>query len=710
MHASGKFGDFGGIYVPETLVPALEELELAFDNARDDAAFAAELNDLLTNYAGRPTPLYLAKNISQSWGANIFFKREDLLHGGAHKTNNALGQAVLAKRMGKKRIIAETGAGQHGVAVAMACALLGLKAEIYMGEVDMQRQKPNVDRMRLLGAQVQPVTTGGRTLKDAINEALRDWITNLKDTHYLLGTAAGPHPFPTMVKFFQRMIGDEARQQLQQTHGILPDFVMACVGGGSNAIGIFAGFEKDEQVKLVGVEPAGKGLDTSEHGAVLTLGTPGCLHGMKSMVLQTADGQILETHSLSAGLDYPSVGPEHAFLQQQGRATYDSATDEEAVCAFEQLALKEGIIPALESAHAIAHAQKIAAQFPGSNILINLSGRGDKDLDHVAAYRRSPQESATSLPQTSGTAAPQTSGTRAPRESVTAEQSASSTATAQAQDRYAGLQHALQQEGWKAFVPFTVLGWPDEARCEQLIETMIENGADALELGLPFSDPVADGPEIQRAVNETLSSGFSVDDALALIKKVRERHAQIPIGLLVYYNVVLKRGINQFYSDARQAGVDSILIADLPVEAADEVADAAKETCIAQIFTASPMSSDERLAQIAKYAGGYIYVVSRLGITGVEERYDTDLQTLMSRMRETTQLPLFVGFGISTPEQAQKMVSLGADGVITGSRIIQLVRTASGEIPEYLQSMKEALACAAMAATSYTARGDGFSF
>lgn len=686
MQAQGKFGDFGGKYVPETLVPALDELQRAFIECQTDSAFLAELNDLLRNWGGRPTPLYFAKNLSQECGASIFFKREDLMHGGAHKTNNALGQALLAKRLGKKRIIAETGAGQHGVAVAMVCALLGLQAEIYMGEVDMQRQKPNVDRMHLLGAEVHPVTTGGRTLKDAINEALRDWVSNLSTTHYLLGTAAGPHPFPTMVKFFQKLIGEEARQQFAEVAAepdALPDYVVASVGGGSNAIGIFAGFEADLRVRLVGVEPAGKGLDTSEHGAVLALGTPGCLHGMKSYVLQTEDGQILETHSLSAGLDYPSVGPEHAHLKQIGRASYFSATDEEAVCAFEETSRLEGIIPALESAHAIAYAKQLAARAPGSKILVCLSGRGDKDLEHVAAYRRGSKAAAAHNPA-GGIATTAAACPAAARAFVT--KPASSVV-----DRYSLLSERLKAENRQAFVPFTVLGWPDKDESLALISSLIESGSDALELGVAFSEPVADGPEIQRAVNETLATGFTCDDAFELIAAVRKQHQEIPIGLLVYYNVVLKRGVRNFYAAAHQAGVDSILIADLPVESADEVSAAAGEFHIAPIFIVSSLTSDQRLAAIAGLARGYIYVVSRLGITGVEERYDADLQNLLLRLRRQTKLPLFVGFGVSTPEQAQKIVALGADGVITGSRVIQLARSQRSSVAEYIESMKQAV-------------------
>jgi len=387
MRTLGKFGAFGGVYVPEPLMPALEELEAAFLNASQDEKFLGELHSLLKDYAGRPTPLYHAKNLSTAWGAQIYLKREDLLHGGAHKTNNAIGQALLAKSMGKTRIIAETGAGQHGVATAMAGALLGLKTEVYMGEVDMERQKPNVYRMKLLGSTVHPVKSGGRTLKDAINEALRDWISNLHDTHYLLGTAAGPHPFPTLVKFFQKVIGEEARSAFLETHKRLPDYVLACIGGGSNAIGIFSAFLDDKEVKLIGVEPGGKGTDSHEHGAVLEKGTPGCLHGMKSMVLQDEDGQIHETYSIAAGLDYPSVGPEHAYLQSCGRAQYESATDSEALAAFDELCRNEGIIPALESAHALAYAKKLAAKSgAGKSILVNLSGRGDKDLQQVMAH------------------------------------------------------------------------------------------------------------------------------------------------------------------------------------------------------------------------------------------------------------------------------------------------------------------------------------
>lgn len=387
MRTLGKFGKYGGLYVPETLMPALEELEEAFATIVPSEEFKSKLSSLFSDYAGRPTPLYHAKNLSDKWGAQIFLKREDLLHGGAHKTNNALGQALLAKMMGKERIIAETGAGQHGVACAMAGALLGIQTEVYMGEVDMERQKPNVYRMQLLGTTVHPVKTGSRTLKDAINDALRDWIANLENTHYLLGTVAGPHPFPSLVKYFQRVIGEEASVQIKEKTGRHPDYVVACVGGGSNAMGIFAEFVDDVSVKLVGAEPAGAGLESGKHGAVLARGSFGCVHGMKSLVLQTDEGQILEAHSISAGLDYPSVGPEHAFLQETGRARYLSATDQEALSAFHELCREEGIIPALESSHALFIGKKLAqGEAAGKNIIVNLSGRGDKDLHEVMKH------------------------------------------------------------------------------------------------------------------------------------------------------------------------------------------------------------------------------------------------------------------------------------------------------------------------------------
>jgi tryptophan synthase beta chain len=380
------FGEFGGMFVGELLVPALEELEQAFIESQTDEAFLQEFNKLLTSYAGRPTPLTLCRNIVKNPLVKMYLKREDLLHGGAHKTNQVLGQALLAKRMGKTEIIAETGAGQHGVATAIACSLLGLKCRVYMGAVDCQRQQPNVFRMQLMGAEVIPVTAGSGTLKDAVNEALRDWSANYENAHYLLGTAAGPHPFPTIVREFQKMIGEEAKQQLLTEEGRLPDYVIACVGGGSNAIGMFQDFIGDEGVKLIGVEAGGKGTDTSLHGATLVAGTKGMLHGNYTYIMQDKVGQIEESYSVSAGLDYPAVGPQHAQLKDSGRAQYVAINDDEALEAFQLLARSEGIIPALEPSHALAYALKLAEQATEETIiLLNLSGRGDKDLAHVNA-------------------------------------------------------------------------------------------------------------------------------------------------------------------------------------------------------------------------------------------------------------------------------------------------------------------------------------
>jgi tryptophan synthase beta chain len=383
--AFGRFGPFGGRYVPETLMVALEELEGAWAAAWQDPAYRSELEGLWRDYVGRPTPLSEAPRLSAHLGRRVLLKREDLAHTGAHKINNALGQGLLAKRMGKKRLIAETGAGQHGVATATVAALLGLECIVYMGELDMQRQALNVFRMRLMGTEVRAVTSGARTLKDATSEAIRDWVTNVGDTHYIIGSVVGPAPYPYIVRELQSVIGVEARQQCLERLGRLPDVAVACVGGGSNAMGLFAPLVKDESIRLIGVEAAGEGVETPKTAATLTLGTPGVLHGSMSMVLQDADGQILEAHSISAGLDYPGVGPEHAWLQYTGRGEYVAITDDEALAGLQLLARLEGIIPALETSHAIAYLEKLAPTLPADAvILVCLSGRGDKDVHTVA--------------------------------------------------------------------------------------------------------------------------------------------------------------------------------------------------------------------------------------------------------------------------------------------------------------------------------------
>jgi len=388
MSSPGHFGEYGGRFVPEALIGALNELEIAHNTAQKDPGFLAELSELHRTYTGRPSIITEAKRFSEhAGGARIFLKREDLNHTGSHKINNVLGQALLTKRMGKKRIIAETGAGQHGVASATAAALMGLDCVVYMGEEDTRRQALNVARMRLLGAEVVPVTSGSRTLKDAINEAMRDWVTNVADTHYLLGTVAGPHPFPTMVRDFHKIIGEEAREQMLALTGRLPDAILACVGGGSNAIGIFNAFIPDSDVRLIGLEAGGDGVETGRHAATITGGTPGVLHGTRSYVLQDANGQTIESHSISAGLDYPGVGPEHAYLHDIGRAEYRAINDDAAMAAFSLLSRTEGIIPAIETAHALAGAILVGKELgPTANLLINLSGRGDKDVQTAAEY------------------------------------------------------------------------------------------------------------------------------------------------------------------------------------------------------------------------------------------------------------------------------------------------------------------------------------
>jgi tryptophan synthase beta chain len=384
--ANGRFGEFGGRYVAETLMPLILDLEAAYRAAQADPAFHAEMADLWAHYVGRPSPLYFAERLTTHFGgAKIYFKRDELNHTGAHKINNCLGQILLARRMGKQRIIAETGAGQHGVATATMCARFGLPCVVFMGETDVERQKPNVFRMRLLGAEIIPVSSGTGTLKDAMNEALRDWVTNVDSTFYCIGTAAGPHPYPEMVRDFQSVIGREARAQILEREGRLPDVVMACIGGGSNAIGLFHPFLEDDAVRLIGVEAAGHGIATGQHAAALNGGRPGILHGNKTYLLQTGDGQIIDAHSISAGLDYPGIGPEHAFLRDNGRAEYLSCTDDEALAAFQLCTRLEGIIPALEPAHALARVGEVAQELgPDGLLILNMCGRGDKDVFSVA--------------------------------------------------------------------------------------------------------------------------------------------------------------------------------------------------------------------------------------------------------------------------------------------------------------------------------------
>lgn len=680
MRQDGRFGPYGGFYVSELLIPNLEEVEAAWLDAREDAAFMDELRGLLRDYAGRPTPLYRSAALSDAIGCHVYLKREDLLHGGAHKTNNTIAQALLARRMGKTRLIAETGAGQHGVATAMAGALFGLDVEIFMGAKDVARQRPNVLRMELFGAKVRPVTSGSQSLKDAINDTLRYWTETLAESFYVFGTVAGPHPFPAMVKDFQRVIGDEARAQVLEATGALPTAVMACVGGGSNAMGIFAGFQGDADVQLVGIEPAGEGIATGRHGAPLSHGSPGCLHGSISYVLQDEDGQIHEAHSVSAGLDYPGVGPEHAWLRDSGRASYVSVTDGEALDAFQWLCRREGILPALESSHAVAHALKTAGSWNADDrIIINLSGRGDKDVEHVerelAARAAGEGGHATLAPPTVDAAAWSALGESdahkgdADEGEVAAAPAAALTGV-QRLDRLFG---DLDARDEAAFMPFLVVGDPDPATSVALADALVDAGADLLEFGFAFSDPPADGPVIQAADVRALHAGSTTHGAFDVLARIRARHPDVPFALLVYANLVFQRGVEAFYADCARVGVDAVLVADVPLESSGDLEAAAAAHGIAPVFIASEVTTDARLAAIGRHAAGYLYAVARLGTTGEQAEVSEGLAGQLARFSAAVDCPVLAGFGIATPDHVRRVVAAGADGVICGSAIVRRI-------------------------------------
>ncbi len=595
--ARGYYGAFGGRFVPETLVAPIEALESEYLRARKDPSFEAELTRLLTHYVGRPTPLWEAERLSAAaGGARIFLKREDLTHTGAHKINNALGQALLAKRMGKTRVVAETGAGQHGVASATVCALLGLECVVYMGTEDMRRQALNVFRMRLLGATVEGVDSGARTLKDAINEAMRDWVARPSDTHYLLGSALGPHPYPLMVREFQSVIGREARQQIVEQTGGLPHAVIACVGGGSNAIGIFDAFIDDPGVRLIGVEAGGEAIRPGRHAARFAGGAAGVLQGTRTFVLQDADGNIELTHSVSAGLDYAAVGPEHAWLQETGRAEYAYATDSEALKAFEELSRLEGILPALESAHAIAHVLAVAKQFPkDAVIVVNLSGRGDKDVNSVQEILEGDR------------ACEETRDSRRDR----AEDSRRSQIVSRIEERFTQLRGA----GKTGLVTYVTAGDPDLTRSAEIIKRLDRAGADVLEVGIPFSDPLADGPVIQRATERALAAGANIRNVLGMLKTIRPG-ISAPIVIFSYANPILRMGLEAFVTEARAAGVDGVLTLDMPPEEGETFRTAFTGAGIDTIFLLSPTTTVERIRRASELGSGFLYGISRLGVTG----------------------------------------------------------------------------------------------
>ncbi len=713
MTIETRFGPYGGRFVPETLIPALDELTAAYEEARADAAFQAELAYLLADYAGRPTPLFHAARLSERCRATILLKREDLCHTGAHKINNVLGQALLAKRMGKRRVIAETGAGQHGVATATACALLDLECVVYMGAEDVRRQELNVVRMRLLGAQVVPVESGSRTLKDAMNEALRDWVTNVRETFYVIGSVAGPAPYPAMVRDFQAVIGAETIAQVRERFGHLPDEIVACVGGGSNAMGIFHAFRDLASVRLTGVEAAGEGLD-GRHGAPLAKGSPGVLHGSYSYLLQDAWGQVAEAHSISAGLDYPGVGPEHSWLKDSGRAAYAAATDDEALAAFRTLAELEGIIPALESAHAVAYVLRgpsdteptapspsqtgrftipgeaefdpAATRFArGDLVIVNLSGRGDKDVYEAGARLGAAVMSVRKLPHP-----PQEPEHKPPTTPVDDPASAADPVETAARRPAGRLAPRLARAFSKpraqraALIPYLTGGHPDLKTSDRLIATLVDAGADIVELGVPFSDPIADGPVVQQSTHTALTAGITPDDVLGL---AAAHSAGAPFVLLTYLNSILAFGAERFFTRAATAGVEALVIPDLPLdEAAGQMVSLAREAGglaalaagagVSLVPMATPTSTDERLDLVAAAATSFIYCVAVTGVTGARAEVGAELPALLARLRERTDAPLAVGFGISTPEQAAGVAGL-ADGVIIGSALIDAVTRAA---------------------------------
>ena len=590
-------------------------MERAYFEARDDPAFQSELDRLLKHYVGRPTPVYEARRLTRAFGgARIFLKREDLTHTGAHKINNALGQALLAVRMGKRRIVAETGAGQHGVATATACALLGLDCFVYMGSEDMERQALNVFRMRLLGATVRRVEAGSRTLKDAINEAMRDWVTNVEDTYYVLGSVLGPHPYPLMVREFQSVIGREARAQIVELAGRLPDAVVACVGGGSNAMGIFDAFIGDAAVRLIGVEAGGEEIVKGRHAARFAGGSAGILQGTRTFVLQDDNGNIELTHSISAGLDYAGVGPEHSWLRATGRTEYVYASDEEALEAFQTLARLEGILPALESAHAIAYARACARDLgPDSVLLVNLSGRGDKDVNTVEkALEIRSQRSKRAV---AGRRSRCRDGHRVRGQGNVKSRITQTFAKLRAEKR-AGL------------VTYTTAGDPDLPRSARILKALDRAGADVLEVGVPFSDPLADGPVIQRATERALAAGGCLSASLALVAEVRAE-VSAPIVIFSYANPLMRMGLETFARQAAASGVDGVLALDLPIEEAEEFRQVLTAAGLDTIFLLSPTTTDARIRRAAELGSGFLYGISRLGVTGARDTVATGATALV---------------------------------------------------------------------------------
>lgn len=673
------YGIYGGQYVPETLIPTLAEIDAAFRAAQADPAFRAEYDALLRDYVGRESPLYLARRLSDALGgARIYLKREDLNHTGAHKINNVIGQALLARRMGKTRLIAETGAGMHGVATATVAALLGLPCEVYMGAVDVARQAPNVERMRALGATVHAVENGSRTLKDAMNEAIRDWAASAEHTFYVIGTVAGPAPYPEMVRAFQSVIGTEARRQCLEKTGRLPDEVIACVGGGSNAMGIFSGFLDDKGVRLTGVEAGGHGLASGEHAASINGGSVGVLHGCKTKLLQTPEGQVIEAYSASAGLDYPGVGPEHCFLADTGRVRYAVCDDAPAVRAFDALCRYEGIIPALESSHALAEAIRLAPTLPREAILVVcLSGRGDKDMGNIAAWKAThPEYAGTGLDE-SAHATPAVCVHAAPAGARLRVRLGPSRLAPRGARLRAAFARA-EKEGRPARVFFMTVGFPSLAESETVMETLIEGGADVLELGVPFSDPIADGAVIQSASQQALRNGVTVADTLTLAQRLRVKHPEIGLVLFSYCNPLLAYGIPRLCADAAAAGVDGVLAVDVPHEEESELRPFVEAAGLSWIPLISPATTRERAARLTAGCDGFAYVITARGITGERKELPPELADRLAALHAVTDLPLAAGFGIADATMACA-VGQHAQGVVIGSAAVRSL--AEGGLP-----------------------------
>ena len=632
--AEGRFGEFGGRFVPETLIPACFELEAAFRDAWGDWRFRGELDAVLRDYAGRPSILTECHNLGGELGLRLLLKREDLNHTGSHKINNVLGQALLATRMGKSRLVAETGAGQHGVATATAAALFGLECKVYMGAVDMARQELNVFRMRLLGAEVEAVDSGSRTLKDAVNEALRDWVATVGDTHYCIGSVMGPHPYPWMVRELQRVVGDEAREQCRALLGGDPDVVVACVGGGSNAAGIFSGFV-DGAARLVGVEPAG--------GAAVGRGVPGVVHGMRSYLMQDEYGQVEEAHSVSAGLDYPGVGPEHSFLGSIGRAEYPPVTDDEVLAAFALLARREGILAAFEPAHALAWVVReapVARRTHGARQPVRPRRQGRRPGDGADDRLMARME-----------------------------------------------QHlrTARDGGRKLLVPYITGGYPG---WEDAVRAAAAAGADGIEIGIPFSDPVMDGPVIQQASQAALDAGANPP---AILDAVGGLDVGIPLAVMTYYNLVHHDGHRRFAGRLVAAGVDACILPDLPLEESAPWCRAADEAGVETVMLAAPTAPAERLPRIVARARGFVYSVGLLGVTGERAALAATATELAGRLKAITDLPVLVGVGVSNADQAREACRV-ADGVVQGASVVRrLMEQGPDAVGAYVAEVRAAL-------------------